>query len=212
MNFENIDFQFKARYYKLGELNANTKQVWWVLHGYGQLAQFFVSKFKGLTEKGIYVIAPEGLSNYYLQGNEGRIGASWMTRENRLTDIENYIAYLNGIHHKEIGGRKIKTTLFGFSQGAATAVRWAMNQQVEFDRLILWAGLFPPDINFEKGAELFKYKDVIEVLGKQDQFITEDRIQEMIKLNERLKINPKIIEFEGVHEINQEILMNLSNY
>ena len=212
MNFENIDFQFKARYYKLGELNANTKQVWWVLHGYGQLAQFFVSKFKGLTEKGIYVIAPEGLSNYYLQGNEGRIGASWMTRENRLTDIENYVAYLNGIHHKEIGGRKIKTTLFGFSQGAATAVRWAMNQQVEFDRLILWAGLFPPDINFEKGAELFKYKDVIEVLGKQDQFITEDRIQEMIKLNERLKINPKIIEFEGVHEINQEILMNLSNY
>ena len=212
MNFENIDFQFKARYYKLGELNANTKQVWWVLHGYGQLAQFFVSKFKGLTEKGIYVIAPEGLSNYYLQGNEGRIGASWMTRENRLTDIENYIAYLNGIHHKEIGGRKIKTTLFGFSQGAATAVRWAMNQQVEFDRLILWAGLFPPDINFEKGAELFKYKDVIEVLGKQDQFITEDRIQEMLKLNERLKINPKIIEFEGVHEINQEILMGLSNY
>ena len=212
MNFENIDFQFKARYYKLGELNANTKQVWWVLHGYGQLAQFFVSKFKGLTEKGIYVIAPEGLSNYYLQGNEGRIGASWMTRENRLTDIENYVAYLNGIHHKEIGGRKIKTTLFGFSQGAATAVRWAMNQQVEFDRLILWAGLFPPDINFEKGAELFKYKDVIEVLGKQDQFITEDRIQEMFKLNERLKINPKIIEFEGVHEINQEILMDLSNY
>ena len=212
MNFGNIDFQFKARYYKLGELNANTKQVWWVLHGYGQLAQFFVSKFKGLTEKGIYVIAPEGLSNYYLQGNEGRIGASWMTRENRLTDIENYVAYLNGIHHKEIGGRKIKTTLFGFSQGAATAVRWAMNQQVEFDRLILWAGLFPPDINFEKGAELFKYKDVIEVLGKQDQFITEDRIQEMLKLNERLKINPKIIEFEGVHEINQEILMDLSNY
>ena len=43
MNFGNIDFQFKARYYKLGELNANTKQVWWVLHGYGQLAQFFVS-------------------------------------------------------------------------------------------------------------------------------------------------------------------------
>ncbi len=212
MNFENIDFQFKARYYKLGELNANTKQVWWVLHGYGQLAQFFVSKFKSLTEKEICVIAPEGLSHYYLQGNEGRIGASWMTRENRLTDIENYVAYLNGIHHKEIGDRKIKTTLFGFSQGAATAVRWAMNQQVEFDRLILWAGLFPPDINFEKGAELFKYKDVIEVLGKQDQFITEDRIQEMLKLNERLKINPKIIEFDGVHEINQKILMDLSNY
>jgi predicted esterase len=206
---QTVGFQFNARYYKLGEIHSDTKEVWWVLHGYGQLAQYFIQKFKPLNEKGICVIAPEGLSRFYLQGNQGRVGATWMTQENRLMDIENYITYLNFIHKKEIGQRHVKTTLLGFSQGAATLMRWAMNNQVQFDRLILWAGLFPPDINFTKGAELLKGKEVIEVLGKQDEFITADRIQEMMKLNMQLNIDPVILEFDGKHELKEEVLLKI---
>jgi predicted esterase len=206
---QTVGFQFNARYYKLGEIHSDTKEVWWVLHGYGQLAQYFIQKFKPLNEKGICVIAPEGLSRFYLQGNQGRVGATWMTQENRLMDIENYITYLNFIHKKEIGQRHVKTTLLGFSQGAATLMRWAMNNQVQFDRLILWAGLFPPDIDFTKGAELLKGKEVIEVLGKQDEFITADRIQEMMKLNMQLNINPVILEFDGKHELKEEVLLKI---
>lgn len=206
---QSVGFQFNARYYKLGEIHSDTKEVWWVLHGYGQLAQYFIQKFKPLNEKGICVIAPEGLSRFYLQGNQGRVGATWMTQENRLMDIENYITYLNFIHKKEIGQRHVKTTLLGFSQGAATLMRWAMNNQVQFDRLILWAGLFPPDIDFTKGAELLKGKEVIEVLGKQDEFITADRIQEMMKLNMQLNINPVILEFDGKHELKVEVLLKI---
>ena len=206
---QSVGFQFNARYYKLGEIHSDTKEVWWVLHGYGQLAQYFIQKFKRLSEKGICVIAPEGLSRFYLQGNQGRVGATWMTQENRLMDIENYITYLNFIHKKEIGQRHVKTTLLGFSQGAATLMRWAMNNQVQFDRLILWAGLFPPDIDFTKGAELLKGKEVIEVLGKQDEFITADRIQEMMKLNRQLNIDPVILEFDGKHELKEEVLLKI---
>jgi predicted esterase len=137
------------------------------------------------------------------------VGATWMTQENRLMDIENYITYLNFIHKKEIGQRHVKTTLLGFSQGAATLMRWAMNNQVQFDRLILWAGLFPPDIDFTKGAELLKGKEVIEVLGKQDEFITADRIQEMMKLNRQLNIDPVILEFDGKHELKEEVLLKI---
>ena len=206
---QSVGFQFNALYYKLGEIHSDTKEVWWVLHGYGQLAQYFIQKFKPLNEKGICVIAPEGLSRFYLQGNQGRVGATWMTQENRLMDIENYITYLNFIHKKEIGQRHVKTTLLGFSQGAATLMRWAMNNQVQFDRLILWAGLFPPDIDFTKGAELLKGKEVIEVLGKQDEFITADRIQEMMKLNRQLNIGPVILEFDGEHELKVEVLLKI---
>jgi predicted esterase len=201
-----IQFNFKARYYKLGEVNSSTKQIWWVLHGYGQLSQFFIQKFKALTEQGICVIAPEGLSKFYLAGNGGRVGATWMTRENRLVDIKNYIEYLNTILQIENPTNKVPTTLFGFSQGAATTVRWAMDGKVKFDRLILWAGLFPPDMDFEKGAELLKDKKIIEVLGKQDQFITREKVEEMMKLNQQLKINPAIVEFEGKHEIDEGVL------
>jgi predicted esterase len=202
---QELQFQFNARYYQLGQIKDAT-EVWYVLHGYGQLAQYFIQKFKPLSEKGICVIAPEGLSRFYLQGNQGRVGATWMTRENRQMDIDNYINYLDAILKIENSPSHFPTTLFGFSQGAATVVRWAMNGNVNFDRLILWAGLFPPDMDFEKGAELLKGKKIIEVLGKQDQFITKARVEEMMQLNQKLKINPTIIEFEGKHEIDERVL------
>jgi len=205
-----LSFDFKARYYKLGKLDSNTQEVWWVFHGYGQLAQFFIEKFKSLQEAGVCVIAPEGLSKFYLAGNSGRIGATWMTRENRLTEIENYSAYLNSILEMEKPPQKVRTTIVGFSQGAATAVRWIMNGKVDFDRLILWAGLFPPDMDFEKGADLFQHKQIFEVLGKQDEFITKEKIDEMMNLNQRLQINPTIVEFDGKHEIDTAILSKIA--
>ncbi len=209
MNHAEVDFNFKARYYKLGERTSSTKQIWWVFHGYGQLAQFFIKKFQCLIEQEIYVIAPEGLSRFYLDGNSGRVGATWMTRENRLIDIENYIQYLETILKIEPNS-DIQITLFGFSQGAATASRWALSGKIKFDRIILWSGLFPPDMDFEKGSHLLKGKKVIEVLGKNDSFITPARLEEMKSLNKQLKINPTFIEFEGKHEINEAILKEIA--
>ena len=40
-----------ARYFTLGSLDNNTQQVWFVLHGYGQLAQFFIRKFEILNDR-----------------------------------------------------------------------------------------------------------------------------------------------------------------
>ncbi|HNC31872.1 MAG TPA: radical SAM protein, partial [Cyclobacteriaceae bacterium] len=62
-----ISFNYHGRYFKLGEINSDTRAVWFVLHGYGQLAQYFLRKFKSLEAHGICVIAPEGLSHYYLE-------------------------------------------------------------------------------------------------------------------------------------------------
>ena len=210
MNAKEVHFQYKARYYKLGEITSTTRQIWWVFHGYGQLAEFFIRKFSFLEEHGICIIAPEGLSKFYLNGNSGRIGAAWMTRENRLTEIQNYISYLNFVHHTEHTNIKIHTTLLGFSQGTSTAVRWAIEGQIAFDRLILWAGLFPADMDFMKGAALLQNKEVIEVLGTQDPFITTEKRAEMHHLNNQLNITPTIIEFEGKHELNQAILSKIA--
>src|SRR5690349_9000283 len=99
-----ISFEFRARYFKLGEISTQTKQVWFVLHGYGQLAQYFIKKFSILQDHNICVIAPEGLSHFYLENFQAgsgrkndRVGATWMTRENRMMDIENYVQYLNSV-------------------------------------------------------------------------------------------------------------------
>jgi predicted esterase len=214
---QEVSFNYKARYYKLGTLSAETKKVWFVIHGYGQLAQYFLKKFNSLLNSEICIIAPEGLSRFYLEditnrsrSGNNKVGATWMTKENRLTDIRNYITYLNEIYTHEIpAGFTGEITLLGFSQGAATVSRWALDGSINFQRLVLWAGIFPPDMDFHKGSDLFKSKEVIEVFGKQDPYLTDDRLKEMTQLNERLGLTPKIIHFEGGHEINTEILAQL---
>ena len=72
-----------ARYYTLDPAEA-VREVWFVLHGYGQLAGAFLRHFERLQDGARLFIAPEALSRYYLPGHQ-RVGASWMTREDRLT-------------------------------------------------------------------------------------------------------------------------------
>lgn len=210
-----VSFQFKARYFKLGKLDASTRQLWFVIHGYGQLAEYFIRKFKVLEEHNICVIAPEGLSHFYLedvasraQSGNNRVGASWMTKENRLTDIENYIEYLNTIYHQETGNNKqIPITVLGFSQGAATASRWISTGKINFQRLILWAGVFPPDIDFNTTKGILKDKKTFMVYGKNDPFITDERIAEMKTLTQQLSISPETKTFEGKHDIDAQMLL-----
>ncbi len=217
MTLQETDFNFKARYYKLGEITSHTRKVWFVIHGYGQLAQYFIKKFSVLENPETCIIAPEGLSRFYLedvtkrsQSGNNKVGATWMTRENRLMDIENYLTYLNGIYSKEIPTSFAgQVTLLGFSQGGATVSRWALDGTVSFQRLILWAGIFPNDMDFDKGTSLFRNKEVIEVYGDQDPFLTDERLGEMKDLNGKLNLRPTLVQFKGGHEIDQETLLQL---
>jgi predicted esterase len=206
-----LSFQFKARYYKLGEITPDTKQCWFVLHGQGQLAQFFLEKFKILENAGITVIAPEGLSHYYLNGFSGRVGSTWMTKENRLMDIDNYINYLNVLYDRLAIPKHVNITVLGFSQGAATASRWVMDHNVNFQRLVLWGGIFPSDMNFEKGQHLLKEKEIITVNGTTDPFMRGEQFAEMRDLATRLNVKPKEITFEGGHDIDEATLRMLIN-
>lgn len=159
---KDISFTSKARYFISGEVTRHTKHIWFVLHGYGQLAAYFIRKFEGIQSSETIVIAPEGLSRFYLQDvttrtqtGDNKVGATWMTKENRLTDIENYLNYLTQVYTSEVPQNYTgKITLLGFSQGAATVSRWAADNRIKYNRLILWAGVFPPDMNFEK-TDLF---------------------------------------------------------
>src|SRR5207245_4750618 len=63
-----------ARYYSLGEPGPATRQLWYVCHGYGQLAGRFLRHFEPLDDGSRVIIAPEGLSRFYLRSEERRVG------------------------------------------------------------------------------------------------------------------------------------------
>lgn len=212
-----LNFSFKARYFRAGILNQDTRSIWIVLHGYGQLAPYFMRKFQVLDDGHTFLLAPEGLSRFYLSEltdagrKDNKVGATWMTRENRLTDIDNYITYLNEVFRKELSGfDHVPVTVMAFSQGCATACRWVSQGTVRFDRLILWAGLFPPDMDFSAGQQALKNKKTIMVVGNHDPFVTTERMAEFDSLASKLGVAPEKIIFEGKHEMNEEVLKKLS--
>lgn len=217
MEQQELSFNCRARYHKIGNITPATRQIWIVLHGYGQLAQYFIQKFKILEEHHICIIAPEGLSRFYLedvtsrmQSGNNRVGATWMTKENRIMDIENYVEYLNILYHREVGSTNtIPVTILGFSQGCATASRWVTDGKIKFQRLILWAGVFPPDMNFEKSHTL-KGKETFLVYGKSDPFINDSRFAEMKSISSTLGIEPALVEFEGKHDIDSKTLLKFT--
>ena len=212
MTEHRIHFNFEGRFYALGVPGPSIKKIWFVLHGHGHLAQFFIKKFEILDDGNNLVIAPEGLNRYYLQGFSGKVGSTWMTKEDRLTDIGNYIRFLDTVYSAVVNFKDLNPeiiTFLGFSQGAATVSRWAIQGSVHFDRLILWSGIYPPDMDFDLANKILSRKKVITVFGQSDEFLTEERWKEFLLLEKKLGIETQKISFQGGHEINEPTLQSL---
>ena len=203
-----VEFNFTGRYYTLGEPSQDIKQVWLACHGQGHLAQYFIKKFECLNDGRNLIVAPEGLSRYYLEGFKGRVGATWMTREDRLTDIENYLTFLTSVM-REVQAQlspKTKVTLFGFSQGAATISRFATQTDIDFNRLILWAGIFPPDLPPMQSLGRLKGKEIYWVYGTKDEFLNKGIMKEQKEIAKDLQVDPEVITFDGKHELDDKVL------
>lgn len=208
-----ISFEFNARYEVLGTISQEVEEIWLVCHGHGQLAKYFIKKFESIADSKRLIIAPEGLFRYYLQGFTGRVGATWMTKEDRVSDINNYIHYLSAVYNEVRSQLKddVKITFLGFSQGAATISRFATMTELEFDRLVLWAGIFPPDLPPLKSTDRLSDKQCFLVYGLEDEFLTEARIKEQESIANQIKITPESITFEGQHELSDTTLLEIAS-
>ncbi|MBM3186997.1 MAG: phospholipase [Bacteroidetes bacterium] len=183
------------RYWISGDIKKADKLLV-VLHGYGQLAEFFIRKFNGIP-KDYLIVAPEGMHRFYLNGTSGRVGASWMTKEGRESDIADNLNWLTQLFFELTKQKSFKKTiLLGFSQGGATAARWFYSKKVSFDQLILWASVFPPDL--EK-PEIKSNSNNYFVIGTEDEFYNLEAQKNEIEFYE--KIGFQTLHFEGKHDI-----------
>jgi predicted esterase len=199
-----------ARYFTLGELNDQTRDVWIVLHGYGQLAEYFIRNFKNIHHSRNFIVAPEALSRYYLNENTGRIGATWMTKEDRENEIQDYIQYLDNIVDSLNIPKTCSIHVLGFSQGAATACRWTIETSTPIKTLICWAGFFPPDMKWNSPKYLSDQMKTYLLYGNQDQYVNNAMRLQIENQVKSLQKKPNIITFEGRHEIVGATLVTLS--
>lgn len=197
-----------ARFYTHGN-SKNPREIWMVLHGYGQLAQYFIKNFTHLNPERYFIVSPEGLHRFYLNGFEGRVGASWMTKEARLDDINDYVEFLNRIAHETIWpllNPDTIFTVFGFSQGVATASRWIAYGNSKPQRAIFWAGSFPPDLEPVKAQKSFQNLKAYCCIGDNDPFVSTHQVEETKKHLAAINLPAQWMEYHGKHQIPKEEL------
>ena len=195
-----------ARYFTLGA-PERAAECWFVCHGYGQLASRFLERFRSIESERRCIVAPEGLSRFYLTESpaERRVGASWMTREDRLHEIDDYVRYLDALY-RHVAPSQVKVTALGFSQGTATACRWTALGSSRIDRLIVWGGEVPPDLDLQR----LRVPSLTLVYGTHDQFFTGKVVAATEARLRAHKIAYDLVSFDGAHEISDAVLLRLA--
>lgn len=203
--------QFKvartAHVYSLSTISADTKHIVIACHGYAQLASHFIQKFTAIERAGVFVAAPEGLSKFYWKGVTGEPAASWMTKHHRLDEIDDYCAYLQSVYdHYTALAPDATITLFGFSQGCATQMRWITHNFPAFDNLVLWGGMIPEDIDYLPFGDYFQDKRLFHLYGDQDEYLTPERMVFARQLIKESQLDIRVQQFKGTHRVYRAIL------
>lgn len=208
MEEHHLQIQRTVRYFTEGTPQKEGEMLM-ALHGYTQHPKFFLKKMSTLANHQRLIVAPEGLHRLYIKGNSGRVGASWMTKEDRLNDIADYCNYLNQLITLPNVGLPSKRTLLGFSQGAATAIRFYCAYPENFSRLILWAGAVPPDLSLPENKEVLNHVGIDLVVGDKDEFIAQSDVHEIKSVLDAAGIVYRFHSFHGTHDLNIPLLTSL---
>lgn len=211
INEKAVSYQTTNTYSTLNAFTSKTKNVWVVFHGIGYLSRYFLKYFRHLNKEENYFIAPQAPSKYYLNGKYEHVGASWATRENTETDVQNALTYLDEIYKEENLENAPNLILFGYSQGVSVVSRWVARRKIQCHTLIFHSGRIPSEITAED-LSFLKKTHIKFVYGNHDPFILpEYLITEKERLHQLFPENFEILIFEGGHEIDKELILTLSN-
>lgn len=195
-----------ARYYTLGKLHAETKEIWVVIHGWAQLAKGFISELSTLDNGDRYIIAPEALNRFYLRAGKPEVGATWMTREDREAEMKDYVNYLNNLYDAlDLSSYAAKIVVLGFSQGVATQSRWVYRNERRVDALIFYAGEIANELQNEESVSAFHQQEKYFICGTEDPFINELNLPKVIALLKGFTV----VMFEGRHELKTDVLLDI---
>lgn len=210
--------QRTARYFTLGGTQG-AAELWFVLHGYGQLASDFIKPFAHVANERRLVVAPEALNRFYLvspgstPARDRPVGATWMTREDRDSEIADYVEYLDSVYDDVVtrhGAPSAPVWVLGFSQGTATAARWVQHGRVPAARLVCWGGLLPPESDLSAGARAFRGVPLTFVVGEHDQYATPTLVSEQRGQLEAAGVPYDLQTFDGGHAISRRALSVLA--
>lgn len=184
--------------------------AWLVLHGYGERAADFIGRCRGLLSSGNGVIvAPEGPSRFYHRSGRGTIGASWMTSDLREEEMIEYCGMIDQVLHRALPDRSGPLSILGFSQGGATAMRYALRSGREVDRLVMWGAGFQESELEEYRDRLSQIDRVLFVQGKEDRIVRAATLESTALAIERLGAKALRLHHPGGHELDEKLIAQI---
>jgi len=202
-----------ARYAAFGPPPGRAGEWWIAIHGYGQLAGEFLAQCAALDDGRRLVVATEALSRFYQSGPGGsapdaRVGASWMTREDRESEIADYLGYLDLLVAALSVGVANRPALhvLAFSQGTATASRWVASGRVRVARLVCWGGMIAPELDLATLDAPLRATRVQLVVGSRDKFATPERVAAERARLDAAGLRYEAFSFEGGHRLDDGTL------
>ncbi|MEM1118356.1 MAG: esterase [Bacteroidota bacterium] len=214
-----------ARYVVLGPEDGPLEEVWVICHGYGQLAPSFARHVRAAERAHRLVVVPEALSRFYVRRGATRAadrpGASWMTREAREDDIADTVRYLDDVFvaacaRADADPRAVRLGALGFSQGAATAVRWLARSPLlaqrarRADRLVVWGGALPHDLDLRAEAAWLAEADLTLVAGDRDAIATPARVIRQERALTEASIPHRTVSYAGGHRLTDRIVRDVT--
>jgi predicted esterase len=209
-----------ARYYTVGPTHGFPREIWIVCHGYGQLAGRFLRQFAPIDDGTRLIVAPEALSRFYLDpipqrrsDPSPRVGATWMTREDRDAEIADYVAYLERLAAEirlPLSGAAPRIVILGFSQGTATVCRWLAASDLRVDQLVLWGGAIPPELDLAAWSARLHGAAITLVTGEQDEYATPTAVAAEAERLSAAGVAFTMQRFAGGHAIDASALINLA--
>ena len=200
-----IEISKKARWFHIGEVPQDGKEVIIVLHGYGQHPAYMLSGLRDLENEERTICAPEGLSRFYVRGFDGKVGASWMTRDDRAVEIIDHLAYLNKWWSSLEIDESISVTLIGFSQGVATAARW-LGDGMKVDKVIFSSGTLPTEWTQNKPLLDKRINKIHIIRPKDDEFYPLDIHEKEVERLREFGFNVMSHKPNGTHKLNAAVI------
>ncbi len=205
----------RVRYAVLEAAGEPVTEVWFALHGYNQLAHRFLRYFQPIHTGGRVVVAAEGLHRQYVDHGARKVGASWMTSEDRLTDIADYVAYLDQLHASVLAERgltntNVRTVGLGFSQGVHTLCRWLAYGGARIDRAVLWGSTVPPDLDLEEHGPALSTADLQLVVGDADEHFSAEAVKSHERRLTEANVTFRSHTYSGGHRLDAGVLTRLA--
>jgi predicted esterase len=188
-----------------------------------------VTPFVNVVPSHVRVVAPEGLSRFYLElprpdgGHLARTGASWLTRDDREDELRDALAMVQAVVARERAavlharGAPPVVCVLGFSQGVAMSMRWvveargnpAIGSTEHVHRHVLWAGGLAHDVTDELLRDAWRETRVEVVWGSRDKFASASARDVAQARFDRIGVRPSVRTFEGGHRLDATLLGQL---